>query len=236
MEWQVIETGPKSPQGLMDLDSRLLDRMNETSRPILHIYEWDSPCLTYGYFIDPYKFLNKKGLEYHGLAMAKRPTGGGIIFHLTDFAFSILLPCTHPEVSLNTLNNYFFINGLVAAAISPLVNISDKIELSSGDSLHSAQDCTSFCMSGPTRYDLIIKGKKVGGAAQRKTKFGLLHQGTISLMVPPCSVLKDVLINHEPILEAMQNNSYSLLGEGRTMKDAEEIRRAIKSLLIKTVN
>ena len=40
-------------------------------------------------------------------------------------------------------------------------------------------------MAKPTPFDLVIEGKKVGGAAQRRTRKGLLHQGSLSVCPPP---------------------------------------------------
>ena len=235
MKWRIIESNQKSPQEIMDIDTRLLEELTENSQPILHLYEWNTPCLTHGYFTNPHKHLHKNKLEEHQLCIARRPTGGGIIFHLSDFAFSILIPSGHPNYSTNTLENYKIIHQLIAIALSPLLPASKDIELLSHASACSTQECASFCMSKPTQYDLIISGKKIGGAAQRKKKSGFLHQGSISIAMPPLSILKDVLI--EPsIVKAMQENSYSFLGLQWTQDELENMRSEIKELLKNIIN
>jgi len=204
MNWQLITSDKRNPQEIMDLDARLLDQMSIQSQPILHLYEWDSPSLTHGYFVDPSLHLNKDNLHKYNLKIAKRPTGGGIIFHVSDFAFSILIPSSHPHFSLNTLENYAYINRLVAKAISPLLNELEPlrpIELLIKEKECNFPQCSSFCMAKPTQYDLIVNGKKVGGAAQRKTKAGFLHQGSISLGLPPMTLLQDVLKHPESIVD-----------------------------------
>jgi lipoate-protein ligase A len=232
MEWKSIESGPRSAQDLMDLDSVLLERLRRDPQPVLHLYEWEGPSLTYGFFVNPADHLNEQGLRLHRLSAAKRPTGGGILFHLTDLAFSVLIPSTHPCFSLNPLENYAFINGIVARAISRLFPVSDQIELLKISSPCSSVVCGSFCMSRPTEYDLMIQGKKVGGAAQRKTKFGLLHQGSISLAMTPEFVLNDILKDPVPVLEAMQRYGYPILGEKWTIEDLREMRQNVRKLLI----
>ena len=59
--------------------------------PLLHLYQWDGPSATYGYFIDPSKYLDLNKLRQHHVALARRPTGGGIVFHIWDLAFSFLI-------------------------------------------------------------------------------------------------------------------------------------------------
>ena len=78
----------------------------------------------------------------------------------------------------------------------------------------------------------MIEGKKIGGAAQRRVKHGLLHQGTISLAKLPEAYLKKILIPGTRVIEGMQDNGSSLLGDSWTVKDLLEVREGIKKLLI----
>lgn len=235
MEWQILESGEQSPQELMDRDQKLLEQQAVNPRSILHFYEWAQPCLTYGYFIDPTQYLNEKALQSHNLKLAKRPTGGGIIFHLTDFAFSLSIPASHPRFSLNTLDNYAFINGLIAQMLEPLID-SSSIELLQQVPQCLYSGCNSFCMAKPTQYDLIVQGKKLGGAAQRRTKFGLLHQGSISLAFPPLNLLEDVLKNNPMVLQAMQQHTYSILKDSWTTPQLLDMRKNIKNSLQRIKN
>lgn len=229
--WQVMESGRLSPEAIMAKDAFLLEQLKPDSPPLLHFYEWNTPCLTYGYFTDPARYLDLQALEFCGLQKARRPTGGGIIFHLSDLAFSVLVPATHPRFSLNTLDNYAFINHKVAEAIAYFTRQSLQPSLLDLEPSGSNQDCRAFCMAKPTQYDLILEGKKVGGAAQRRTRRGLLHQASISLLFPPTDLLCKVLRNHEVILEAMQMHSYCLLSGYTTDQQLQEARRQIKQVL-----
>lgn len=207
----------------MQKDAELLANIVSLNTPLLHLYEWEGNCLTYGYFMDPYKHLDKKALQKHKILLARRPTGGGIIFHLTDFAFSLFIPASHPHFSLNTLENYAYVNGLILQIIAPLLQSTTYAEL-----LQTSTERSTFCMAQPTQYDLICKGKKLGGAAQRRTKAGLLHQGSISLAIPPLDILQEVLKNDLTLVEAMQKHSYMLCSEINQLHD---MRQAIKELL-----
>lgn len=224
MQWQIIDSQISEPSAIMEKDAFLLEKLKPEDSPIIHFYQWSVPCLTYGYFTDPSRFLNLEALRNNGILLARRPTGGGIIFHLTDFAFSVLIPAGHPSFSVNTLENYAFINRRVAiaiAAFSPNFSSPDLLPCLKKEKI-------PFCMANPTQYDLMIEGKKVGGASQRRTKYGFLHQGSISLQLPPFELLEKVLIESKTILNAMKENSFCLSPENSSL---QEKRDQLKSLL-----
>lgn len=230
--WRVIETGKASAEAIMAKDERLLKEIGPDHPAMLHFYEWEVPSATYGYFIDPFQFLNRENVTRQGLALARRPTGGGITFHLTDFAFSILIPSSSPYYSLNTLDNYHLINRLVAEAIAPLAG---DMGFFSDDATSVNKACRSFCMAKPTQYDLMQGSRKVGGAAQRRTKQGFLHQGTISLALPPSRILEEIILPGNHILEAMHRYTCPLLGTDVSSSQLEEARQMVKALLKKQV-
>jgi lipoate-protein ligase A len=227
-DWQIIESGSLSPEAIMAKDAALLAQLDPTGPSLLHLYEWNVPCLTYGYFTDPAQDLNLEALERCELQKARRPTGGGIIFHLSDLAFSVLLPASHPRFSVNTLDNYAFINQKVAEVVASFTLQSVKPQLYHQESTCLNQKCWAFCMAKPTQYDLMLKGKKVGGAAQRRTKQGLLHQASLSLLPPPIDLLRQVLKNSDAVIEAMQQTSAYLLPHQTFENDLDAARRQLK--------
>ncbi len=213
----------------MSLDAELLETLDPNALPILHFYDWSGDSATYGYFVKPADYLNMEGVAKVGLNLAKRPTGGGIVFHIWDLAFSVLIPAGHPQFSQNTLDNYAFINNGVLAAVSAF--LGSRPILIHDDAPAPDLSCTRFCMAQPTKYDVVLQGKKIAGAAQRKTKKGFLHQGTIALKMPSEQYLSNILLNHAPskVLESMMASTFALLRDG---DDLEEGRQALREELI----
>src|SRR5271170_516877 len=101
MEWTVLRSPPMSSWANMERDKELLEGLSQEQKPILHFYEWEGDCATYGHFIRPQQWIDLDAAQRLKLNLAKRPTGGGIVFHLSDLAFSLLLPASHPDFSLN---------------------------------------------------------------------------------------------------------------------------------------
>jgi lipoate-protein ligase A len=232
MTWKILETGSASAVDNMRVDGELLASLPCPGAPILHFYDWDGPSLTYGHFVDPYVHLDREAMEECGMQIARRPTGGGIIFHLGDFAFSVLIPADHPWFSCNTLDNYARINTVVLGVIQHFLDPTKELTLLPAC---SAVPCwKNFCMAQPTRYDLVIEGRKVGGAAQRRTKSGLLHQASICLAMPDLGLLKKVLRRGPDLVEAMRCNSFPLLGECCSLQRLSETKKALQHLMIKS--
>ena len=223
--WQVLDTGRKSAAENMRLDAEMLQTLRD--RPILHFYEWERESITYGYFVRPYEHLRQEGVEKRGMDIARRPTGGGIVFHSWDLAFSVLVPSSHPRYSQKPLDNYIFINRAVLLAVRQFLQHRDALALISEDAVAWSDPCRRFCMARPTQYDVVWEGRKVAGAAQRRGRGGFLHQGTIALLMPPEAALKE-LLREGSVRDAIRAHTFPLLGaEG----NLEEARTQLKEQL-----
>jgi lipoate-protein ligase A len=228
---QVLDTGSHSAEENMALDEKLLLQLDAKSDPLLHLYQWDGPSATYGYFINPNKYLDMNKLRQHRIALARRPTGGGIVFHIWDLAFSFLLPSAHPRFSCNTLDNYRFVNESVLEAMKGLLQLPDSVEIISHSVTSKTKEADSFCMARPTVYDVVYQGRKIAGAAQRRRKNGYLHQGTISLALPKIGLLKDLLLSQKEVVQAMMAYSFAPLGRYWEAQALRSMREEIQKRL-----
>ncbi len=246
---KIIDSGKKSAEENMETDRQLLLSLDpaDDASPILHFYDWQEPSATYGYFSSPLSQLNPSAVTQHGLQLARRPTGGGIIFHQFDFAFSFLLPASHPKFSLNTLDNYRLVNSILAETIMQLLEAHSS-ERTNKDALKivklqaSTKKCSedtsvekelrNFCMALPTVYDVISGDHKLAGGAQRRTKLGFLHQASIAIMIPPDNFLDEVLGHNTNIANAMRKHTFHLLAMGASEEEQISFKISLKNLLI----
>lgn len=227
MAWNLIEREAASAVSNMEYDAELLKALTPSSAPILHLYDWLKPSLTYGFFAHPEKLLNLEAVEKHGFDLAKRPTGGGVVFHVWDLAFSVLIPAETSLYSQNTLDNYEFINQIVFSVVQDFVGKTALMSLTPHDATIKSPDQAFFCMARPTKYDLVVGKKKIAGAAQRKMRQGFLHQGTIALQFPDLNLLDEILPSAN-VREAMRQTTFPLLRENDSL---EEGRKQLRELL-----
>lgn len=228
--WEFLDTGVNSAAKNMAIDRKLLDDLDKISKPIFHAYDWIAPSITYGYFTAPENGLHLDRLLEKGIEIAKRPTGGGYTLHFGDFAFSILIPASSSFYSKNTLENYALINSAIGKTLERAFNIPlTKL-------LENCIPCNTparFCMAHPVKNDLIIDGRKVSGGAQRRTRYGYLHQGAICLSLPQPENLKDIIKNFDAYWHLITKNSFPLAD---TFGSQQEIRDVLVSELFKTLN
>lgn len=238
--WQIIQGQSRSAKENMEADASYLSQMREDSAPILHIHKWKRPSATYGYFFSLDQHV-KKGHETFDLA--RRPTGGGMVFHAFDISFAVIMPLTLKGVSGNTLTNYQLVNHKVLKAIETFLqeygakDFSKLFSLLDEDDQKVGGERRYFCMAKPTIYDVVLSnGQKVAGAAQRKGRHALLHQGTLSLNLPRQEVMEGVLKESDTIYPAMEKTSFAIMDELKLRgADLEKGKARLIELLIKEI-
>ncbi len=198
MKISIIHSKTASAQKQMETDEKIFKELDPSGLPVLRHYDWERDSITYGVFAKPNELFNYKGIEKYNIDLARRITGGGATLHFLDLAFSFFLPKKHPNFSENTLENYAWVNSLVAKALSKWLPEEDLLYAQKEDTSKPA-DPLFFCMAKLTQYDVLYKGKKIAGAAQRRKANGLLHHGSIAIAQPNPDVLADILKNRKVI-------------------------------------
>ncbi|MSU57606.1 MAG: lipoate--protein ligase family protein [Pedosphaera sp.] len=171
----ILNSGLCAPAFNMALDEALLEAMPRLQKPVLRFYGWTQPAATFGYF---QKFAE---VERSTLLrpLIRRPTGGGIVPHDADWTYSLAFPPGHEWHSLRAEESYRRVHAWIQSAFAKL-NIETEL----------ASDCKKSapgqCFAGHEKSDLLWRGKKIAGAAQRRNKLGLLIQG--SVQPPPLTM------------------------------------------------
>ncbi len=222
----VVDTGSHPAQWNMDWDAEHLAGLDPDGPSLLHFYEWERSSISYGHFLDPKKFFNMGQVEEEGIDLARRPTGGGITFHLWDFAFSFFVGASSPFFSQDPYCNYQRVNRALLSVVRGFFN--EIATLHPVEQTPQEEKVKNFCMAHATKYDLIINEKKVAGAAQRKTQKGFLHQGTVFLIPPDLLLLQRILLPEAHLLLQNQKSMHSLLTNGA---DVGLVKSKIKKLL-----
>ncbi len=163
----------------MDLDQQLLDQLDPDGGVQFHFYEWDAPTLTYGYFLPIAEYIHIDAWEALGGKLARRPTGGGMMFHQEDFAFSVFVPRRYALCQKPLAFRYRVMQEAIRDALVGVFPALQEAVCVEGSFI-----AAPFCMATPTTCDLVFGGRKIVGAAQRVKKQGMLYQVAISLHIP----------------------------------------------------
>ncbi len=168
MKWLIVNSGHGDSAFNMALDEALLESASRLGAPILRFYGWTEPAATFGYFQKFSEVERATRLR----PLIRRPTGGGIVPHDTDWTYSFTAPPAHEWFELKAEQSYRRIHEWIRAAFA---HFEIETELASS----SKTTMPGQCFAGFEKYDLLWHGKKIAGAAQRRNKFGLLIQGSV---------------------------------------------------------
>lgn len=171
--FQLIEPA-QTPAYNMACDEWLLHNIDRFGRPVLRIYGWDRPAMSIGYF-QTYKTKDPER------SIVRRPTGGGSVDHTRDETYSVVVPRAHDWCRKCPCDRYRAVHEIIR---NLFLQRSLKTELASQWRAPEPRR-DSDCYREPTGCDLMLDGKKVGGAAQRLNKAGLLHQGSLLKLDKP---------------------------------------------------
>jgi lipoyl(octanoyl) transferase len=161
----------------MAIDEALLE---SATVPTIRFYRWRSPALSFGYFgkfCDVTLYATERDL-------VRRWTGGGIVFHGDDLTYSIVVPASDPMFDESSMAIYEKIHRALANALNEIgkgavvAGVVDRGRLVVG--MRAAVSASGYnCFANPVRADVMMDGRKIAGAAQRRTRQGLLQQGSI---------------------------------------------------------
>jgi len=135
---------------------------------ILRFYRWSTPAISFGYFVTFAEACTAAGDR----VMVRRWTGGGIVPHGEDLTYSIMIGSNHDTFSLPSKIVYQRVHAALSGALRE-IGIATVLTEANAPKLSEA------CFANPVVSDVIENGRKIAGAAQRKTRSGLLHQGSI---------------------------------------------------------
>jgi lipoate-protein ligase A len=163
---------PRSAAMNMAIDEALLEAVTV---PSIRFYRWQSPALSFGYFG---KFTDVA--DYACVRdLVRRWTGGGIVFHGEDLTYSIVIPASDPIFAESSMSIYEKIHRALADALAERGQRATVAAI--GDRGASVSDAgyNEHCFANSVRADVMLNGRKIAGAAQRRTRRGLLQQGSI---------------------------------------------------------
>ena len=167
------DESPHSAAMNMAVDEALLEF---AAGPIIRFYRWRSPALSFGYFG---KF---SGVAIYATErdLVRRWTGGGIVFHGDDLTYSIVIPASDPVFNESSLAIYEKVHRALAQALNRDGRRTELVGSEHfADQTRQSGVPGNNCFSNPVRADVMMDGRKIAGAAQRRTHRGLLQQGSI---------------------------------------------------------
>ena len=170
--WQIIDDGAATRSGAanMAVDHALLESVQNNSAPILRFYRWSRPTLSLG--------RNQAALGIYqptpGRDLVRRPTGGLAVLHAREITYAVALPARRLGGPRAT---YLAINQALLAGLRELGVEAEVASASARARFGTVEPCFAEAAEG----ELIARGRKLVGSAQRYERHALLQHGSILL-------------------------------------------------------
>jgi lipoate-protein ligase A len=154
----------------MAVDEWLLETARE---PVMRVYRWAGGWGSLGYFGK----LAEARSGMPGIRWVRRWTGGGMVDHRADWTYTVVAPAFCGISRMRGAESYRVLHDALAGALR-----MEGLDVRS--SAGTSGNAGAMCFHNPVGHDLIdAAGRKLAGAGQRRTRGGLLHQGSVAV---PC--------------------------------------------------
>ncbi len=175
--WLLLQSGEGVAAFNMALDEALLEDAVRIGAPVLRFYGWTEPAASFGYSQRFAEVSQATQLR----PLVRRPTGGGLVPHPADWTYSLVFPPSHSWAELSAGDSYRRVHEWIRVAF-------DRLGVETELSPCCRKELPGQCFVGAEKHDVLWRGGKIAGAAQRRNRSGLLIQG--SVQPPPLQLAK----------------------------------------------
>lgn len=176
----------------MAIDEFLMESQKDPENPpSLRLYQWSEPACSIGYFQNINEVAKRFQRAGRELRVVRRLTGGGIVPHGDDLTLSLTLKESSFRFLKEVKTSYLKINEAIREGLIRSYAGLDYADCRSIPSGRAGKNLV--CFDRPSCYDLLLAGKKVVGASQRRQGIALLHQSTIFLQGDPAVLRRHIV-------------------------------------------
>lgn len=179
----------------MAVDEALLHDAIANGTCWLRMYAWSEPTLSLGYFQKPEERLADP--ELAELPFVRRLSGGGAILHDDEWTYSCVVPAGH-TLARNPLEIYEVVHSAIVATLrSRGAEVAFRREVQSAAADERGAE-PFLCFGRGDPRDLVCRGHKVLGSAQRRRRGAVLQHGSLLLRRSPFAAEHPGLVDLVP--------------------------------------
>ncbi len=173
-----VDSIPQSGQRNMDLDASMLRQAVEVgANSYVRIYQWDQPTVSLGYF---QKLDEQVDARLKDCPRVRRITGGGAILHDDELTYSCAVPAIHP-VRSRPVDLYVDVHTAIIKLLKTCGVDSAMRKDTAAPAYLAGSDEPFLCFLRADPRDVVYRGHKIVGSAQRRRKGAILQHGSILL-------------------------------------------------------
>lgn len=177
--WRLIRSGFMNGPENMALDEALLDSVAAgDSGPVLRLYRWRPATVTLGYGQRGRGSVNLAACRDLGYDVVRRCTGGRAVLHDREVTYAVISPESSEHFPGGILENYKVIAEVLRQTVASL-GLPATLSAGRSRGLGGEGAQQSACFTAPATHELVFRGCKVTGSAQKRRGSAFLQHGSI---------------------------------------------------------
>jgi lipoyl(octanoyl) transferase len=176
--------------------------------PILRLYTWQKPAISFGCNQNPAKRLMLELCADDDIPVVKRPTGGRELLHGHDICYTVAWPQEKNLTAVEAKNIFALINNALVEAFS---NMGIKAEWN--EFRNRPKTLEGPCFAQVDTGELAVNGKKLVGSAQRLFEKCVIQQGSIPLFRPGVDLVKYLQLAEKARIRSIMDESSTYLAD-----------------------
>lgn len=181
MPWKLIIDGPLEGSRNMAIDAALLDEVDASETPltIVRFYTWTVPTLSLGKHQKIERAVDLEYCEANGVDVVHRPTGGRAVLHDDELTYAVI--SNDADAFGDTIyGNYKRVSEALCLGYNRL-GVPAVLAPDTRKPAPMAHDGDPPCFMSPSRYELMVDGRKIAGSAQRRVRRSFLQHGSMPI-------------------------------------------------------
>jgi lipoate-protein ligase A len=170
---QIIDPEPNSGAWNMAVDEVLLQSAIDLDLATLRFYRWREPTVSLGYFQKEEDVVSDGRLSQ--LPRVRRLSGGGTLVHDQELTYSLTLPGSQRLIE-RPVELYRIVHEVFIGVFG-----ERNVHLTLRGTTTKLANEPVLCFAREDEHDLVLRGHKVLGSAQRRRRGAILQHGGLLL-------------------------------------------------------
>ncbi len=147
--------------------------------PVLRFYCWAPAAVSLGRFQEGERAVDRTACARHGIDIVRRVTGGRAVLHDRELTYSVVSPFDSRRFPNDVRGTYKVIAGGLLAGLRDLGVDAEMVCRPERHGGPARREGREACFASPSWYEIVARGRKIVGSAQRRVPGAFLQHGSI---------------------------------------------------------
>ena len=224
--WELIVDSARDGSINMAIDAALLDEIDKSAEPrtVVRFYTWLRPTISLGRNQKIEKAVDLEYCRANGIDVVHRPTGGRAVLHDDELTYAVI--SNDSSAFGDTIyGNYKRVSEALCLGYNnlgvPAVLAPDTRKPEMPAMFTRGGDPP--CFVSPSRYELMVGGRKIVGSAQRRVRASFLQHGSMPITCDREALARATGLPDSTILEQEMAGLAEFLAERPSLEQLRSV-------------